>query len=128
MASGPKERGALWWGEQAVLWGSPPAAAVCFIWLFTGSRPLVPATAFVVLFGLSMGVQFRRAVRREGVEREIMLRSAAISYPVLSTVLVATLIAVVLEVIDASTALVVALVVALFVQSTIEGFLTWRLG
>jgi hypothetical protein len=114
--------------ERAVLWGAFPVGVGCLFWLVGSSRPLVPATAFVLLFGLSTVVQVRRAVRCEGVEREIMLRSAAISYPIVTTSLVLALMADLVGLLDASTAVAVALVVALLVQSVVEGVLEWRLG
>ena len=133
MASETDGRGSLERVEKVVLWGSFPVMLVCFIWLFggvifAGSRPFVPATIFVLVFGLSAGVQFRRAVRREGVEREIMLRSAAISYPILTTVLVASLMAAWLGLVAPDAALAIPMMVAVFVQAAVEGFLTWRLG
>jgi hypothetical protein len=114
--------------ERAVLWGAFPVGVGCLLWLIGSSRPFAPATVFVLLFGLSAGVQIRRAVRREGVEREIMLRSAAISYPIVTTTLVLALVTDLAGVVDASTALVVTLVVALLVQSVVEGVLERRLG
>lgn len=114
--------------ERAVLWGAFPVGVGCLFWLVGSSRPFLPATAFVLLFGLSTGVQVRRAVRCEGVEREIMLRSAAISYPIVTTSLVLALMADVVGLVDPSAAVAVALVIALFVQSVVEGILEWRLG
>jgi hypothetical protein len=114
--------------ELAVVWGGVPILIVCFFWLLTGTRPLIAATTFVLVFGLSAGVQVRRALRREGVEREIMLRSAAISYPIVTTSLVLALVAVLVDVLDATTALLFPLVVALVVQGAVEGILTRRLG
>jgi hypothetical protein len=119
-------RGIAWRAEQAVLWGSFPVAVVCLMWMVSGSP--VAAATFVVVFGLSMTVQVRRAMRREGVEREIMLRAAAISSPILTTVLVATLAAVTLGVIDASAALPIPLIAAVTVHIAVENVLTWRLG
>jgi hypothetical protein len=114
--------------ELAVLWGALPIGVACFFWLLSGSRPLAAATTFVLVFGLSAGMQVRRALRREGVEREIMLRSTAISYPIITTTLVLALTAVTVDVVDATTALAVPLAVAVLAQSVIESFLTWRLG
>jgi hypothetical protein len=115
-------------GEQLVLWGAFPVLVVCFAWLLGTSRPLVPAVTMLLVFGLSMGVQVRRALRREGVEREIMLRAAAISYPIVTTVLFAALIADLSGAVEASTSLAIAMVVAVVVQTAVEGLLTWRLG
>jgi hypothetical protein len=114
--------------ELAVLWGAFPILVVCFFWLLSGARPLIAATTFVLVFGLSAGVQVRRALRREGVEREIMLRSAAISYPIVTTSLVLALVVVLVDVVDATTAMVFPLVVALVAQTAVEGILTRRLG
>jgi hypothetical protein len=128
MLTAATDRRTLGHVERAVLWGAFPVGVGCLFWLVGSSRPLVPATAFVLLFGLSTVVQVRRAVRCEGVEREIVLRSAAISYPIVTTSLVLALMADLVGLVDASTAVAVALVVALLVQSVVEGVLEWRLG
>jgi hypothetical protein len=81
-----------------------------------------------VVFGLSAGVQFRRAVRREGVEREIMLRSTAISYPIITTVMIASIMAALLDLVEPDAALFIPMAAAIFVQAAVEGFLTWHMG
>jgi hypothetical protein len=133
VASDTDSRGILERAENVVLWGSFPILLVCFLWIFggaisAGSRPFVPAAIFVLVFGLSAGVQFRRAVRREGVEREIMLRSTAISYPILTTVMIASIMAALLDLVEPDAALVIPMAAAIFVQAAVEGFLTWHMG
>jgi hypothetical protein len=122
------DRGTFRHVERAVSWGAFPVGVGCLFWLIGSSRPFVPAAVFVLLFGSSAGVQVRRAVRLEGVEREIMLRSAAISYPIVTTTLVLALVTDLAGLVDATTALAAALVVAILVQSVVEGVLERRLG